>query len=106
MASTLIVVQGTLLEFFMTVFLFVAVIGTGVSPLAPRIGCLGIGIAVLTGVLLGGPFTGAAMNPRRAMGPMLSGMFLPGCWYIYRVGAVTGALRVGVLYRYFSDNRS
>jgi len=106
LASTLSVAQGTLLESLMTVFLFAAVIGTAVDPRAPKIGGFGIGVALLTDVLLGGPFTGAAANPARAMGPMLAGMFLPGYWYIYWIGPVAGALLVGLLYRYSPENRS
>jgi MIP family channel proteins len=98
--------QGTLLELIMTVFLAVAIFGTAVGPRAPKIGGFGIGVAVLADVLLGGPFTGAAMNPARAMGPMLAGMFFPGYWYIYWVGPVAGALIVGILYRYFAGTVS
>jgi aquaporin TIP len=98
--------QGTLLELIMTVFLVVAIFGTAVSPRAPKVGGFGIGIAVLVDILLGGPFTGAAMNPARAMGPMLAGSFLPPYWYIYWVGPVAGALIVGALYRYFAGNNS
>jgi MIP family channel proteins len=98
--------QGILLEAVMTLFLVLAVFGTAVSPRAPKIGGLGIGLAVVADVLLGGPFTGAAMNPARATGPMLAGMFFPGYWYIYWVGPVVGGLVVGAFYRYFAGNGS
>lgn len=98
--------QGTLLELLMTFFLVLAVFGTAVSPRAPKIGGLGIGLAVVADVFLGGPFTGAAMNPARAMGPMLASLFLPSYWYIYWVGPVIGGVIVGVFYRYFAGNGS
>ncbi len=97
--------QGILLELVMTAFLLVAVFGTAVSPRAPKIGGFGIGIAVLTDVLVGGPFTGAAMNPARAIGPMLAGSFFPSYWYIYWVGPLVASLIIGGLYRFSPDNR-
>jgi len=98
--------QGILLELLMTLFLVMAVFGTAVSSGAPKIGGLGIGLAVVADVLLGGPFTGAAMNPARAMGPMLASLSLPDYWYIYWVGPVIGGLVVGALYRVFARNGS
>jgi len=106
LAPSISAAQGTVLEMVMTFFLVVAVFGTAVSSRGPKIGGLVIGLAVLADVLLGGPFTGAAMNPARAMGPMLAGLFFPAYWYIYWVGPVAGALVVGVLYRYAAGSNS
>ncbi len=100
LASSMSAWQGTLLELLMTVFLAVAVFWTAVSPRAPKVGGFGIGLALVADVLFGGPLTGAAMNPARAIGPMLAGAFIPSYWYIYWVGPVVGALLVGVLYWY------
>ena len=52
-------------EALLTIFLVWAVYGTAVSPLAPRIAGFGIGLTVATDILMGGPLTGAAMNPAR-----------------------------------------
>jgi aquaporin Z len=98
--------QGTLLELVMTVFLATAIFGTAVSPGAPKIGGFGIGLAVLADVLLGGPFTGAAMNPARAIGPEVAGLSFPPYWYIYWIGPVAGAVAVGLLYRYLAEKPS
>jgi len=98
LAPSISVGQGILLELVMTVFLVVAVFGTAVSDKAPKIGGFGIGLAVLTDVLLGGPFTGAAMNPARAMGPMIGGLFFPSYWYIYWIGPVIGGILAGFVY--------
>ena len=65
---------------------------------APQIGGLGIGLAVLADVLVGGNLTGAAMNPARAFGPMLAGGFSPGYWYIYLNGPLIGAVVGGLAY--------
>ncbi len=63
--------QAMLIEFVLAFFLVTAVWGTAVDERAPRIGGFGIGLAVLMGVLMGGPLTGAAMNPARAFGAAL-----------------------------------
>ena len=62
-------------ELVMTFFLVTVVYGTAVDQRAPKIAGFGIGMMVLTDVLIGGPFTRAAMNPARAMGPMIAGLF-------------------------------
>jgi aquaporin TIP len=98
--------QGIALEALLTFVLVIAVYGTAVDPRAPRIGGLGIGLAVLADVLLGGTLTGAAMNPARAYGPMIAGQFYPGYWYIYAVGPVLGALVAGLVYRYVIESPS
>ena len=63
-------IQAILLEAILTFFLVSAVFGTAVSPEAPSgIGGFGIGLVLLFDILVGGPLTGAAMNPARAFGP-------------------------------------
>ena len=61
-------------------------------------------MAVLADVLVGGNLTGAAMNPARALGPMIAGGFYPGYWYIYIVGPVIGAVVAALAYRYFIES--
>lgn len=69
-ASNVDLIQAILLEAILTFFLVSAVFGTAVSPEAPSgIGGFGIGLVLLFGILVGGPLTGAAMNPARAFGP-------------------------------------
>jgi len=92
--------QGTLLELVMTVALVTAVFGTAVDQRGPKVGGLAIGLTVMADVLLGGPFTGAAMNPARAIGPMLAGGLVPDYWWIYWLGPIAGALLASYVYRY------
>ncbi len=69
-ASDVDLIQAILLEAILTFFLVSAVFGTAVSPEAPSgIGGFGIGLVLLFVILVGGPLTGAAMNPARAFGP-------------------------------------
>lgn len=63
-------VQAIVIEAVLTFFLVSAVFGTAVSSEAPSgIGGFGIGLVLLFDILVGGPLTGAAMNPARAFGP-------------------------------------
>ena len=98
--------QGIAIEALLTFVLVIAVYGTAVDFRAPRIGGLGIGLAVLADVLVAGNLTGAAMNPARAFGPMVAGGFFPGYWFIYAVGPVAGALLAGLAYRFGFENGS
>lgn len=63
-------VQAIVIEAVLTFFLVSAVFGTAVSSEAPSgIGGFGIGLVLLFDMLVGGPLTGAAVNPARAFGP-------------------------------------
>jgi glycerol uptake facilitator-like aquaporin len=60
---------------------------------------LAIGLTITIDVFVGGPVTGAAMNPARAFGPELAGNTWTG-WWIYWVGPIAGALFAAILYEY------
>ncbi len=64
--------QGVSLEAILTFFLVFVVYGTGISPLAPKVGGLAIGLTITLDILAGGPLTGGAMNPARVFGPALA----------------------------------
>lgn len=64
-------IGAILLESILTFFLVSAVFGTIVSPKAPAVGGFGVGLVVVFATLVGGPLTGAALNPARAFGPAL-----------------------------------
>jgi len=97
--------QGIGIEALLTFVLVIAVFGTAVDGRAPHIGGLGIGLAVLADVLVGGTLTGAAMNPARAYGPMIAGAFFPSYWYVYLAGPVLGAIAAGLVYRYAFETK-
>lgn len=63
--------EAVVLEAVLTLFLVSAVFGTAVSKHAPRVGGFAIGLVLLFDILVGGPLSGAAMNPARAFGPAL-----------------------------------
>ena len=104
------VAQGTVFEIVMTFLLVTAVYGTIVDKRAPKIAGFGVGLIVLADVLVGGPFTGAAMNPARAMGPMIAGLVtgvaFPSYWYIYWIGPLIGAILAGLVYSRILEDKS
>lgn len=56
-------------------------------------------MVVTMDILMGGPLTGAAMNPARALGPALASGHLND-WYVYWIGPIIGALLAGTLYNH------
>ena len=99
LANGVSVPVGIGVEALLTVFLLWAVYGTAVSPLAPRIAGFGIGLTVATDILMGGPLTGAAMNPARHVATAVPAMFFDN-WYVYWIGPLLGALVAGLSIRY------
>jgi MIP family channel proteins len=91
--------QGIVIEAVLTMVLLVAVFGTAIDSRAPKIGGLAIGLAVAADILMGGPLTGAAMNPARWFGPAVaSGAFDD--WYVWWIGPLVGAAIVALVYRF------
>ena len=86
-------------EALLTMFLVWAVYGTAVSPLAPRIAGFGIGLTVATDILMGGPLTGAAMNPARHVATAIPAAFFDN-WYVYWIGPLLGAAIAALTIRY------
>jgi MIP family channel proteins len=88
---------GIGVETVLTFFLVFAVYGTAVDPKAPKIGGFGIGLTVLFDILLGGPITGASMNPARTFGPAVASGF----WdnhIVYWIGPILGGIIAGAVY--------
>ncbi|NOT32705.1 MAG: aquaporin [Candidatus Eisenbacteria bacterium] len=89
--------QGVIAEIVMTFLLVTAVWGTAVDPRGPKIGGFAIGLVVLGDILVGGPLTGAAMNPARAFGPAV----IAGAWelhWIWWLGPIAGGVLAARLY--------
>lgn len=90
---------GIGIEAILTALLVLVVIGTAVDPRAPKIGGLAIGLAVAADILIGGPLTGAAMNPARWFGPAVAaGAYAD--WYVWWIGPLIGAAAAALVYRY------
>lgn len=90
--------MGLLTEIILTFFLVFVIYGTAVDQRAPKMGGLFIGLTVTLDILMGGPISGAAMNPARHLGPALLGGGLQNMW-IYWVGPMIGGILAAVTYR-------
>jgi MIP family channel proteins len=98
------VTGAIIVEAILTVVLVIAVFGTAIDPRAPRVGGFAIGLAVTADVLMGGPLTGAAMNPARWFGPAASsGTYTD--WYVWWIGPLLGAAVAALAYRFALEDR-
>jgi aquaporin Z len=88
---------GLLLEAILTSFLLLAVLGAVAESRAPNISGFVIGLTVTAGTLIGGPLTGAAMNPARAFGPALAAGFWEYQW-VFWTGPILGAAVISWIY--------
>jgi len=93
--------RGVLLEAILTFFLVFAVFGVAIDPRGPFKGIAGFGIGMVLGfdILVGGPLTGASMNPARTFGPAVASGF----WsdhLVYWIGPLLGALVAAAVYGY------
>jgi glycerol uptake facilitator-like aquaporin len=96
---------GIFIEAVLTFLLVFAVWGTAVDERAPRIGGFGIGLTVAADILVGGPLTGAAMNPARSFGPALASAHWSN-FLVYWIGPLLGAGAAAFLYSNFLVKKS
>ncbi|MEX0750025.1 MAG: MIP/aquaporin family protein [Dehalococcoidia bacterium] len=92
--------NALILEMILTFFLVYVIIGTAVDSRGPHaIASLAIGLTITMDILVGGPLTGAAMNPARHFGPAL----VEGEWkdaWIYWVGPIIGGTVASIVQNY------
>ena len=88
-----------ILEFIMTAVLLAVILGFAYAKAGVK-SLTGIGVGATVGLcaLLGGPVTGASLNPARSLGPALVSGELGGLW-IYFIGPIAGALTAVLLCR-------
>lgn len=109
--STLgIALKAIALELILTFLLVLIIFATQFDPRAPRwsgnwanrLACLWIGFALIACTLFGFPFTGAALNPARWLGPALWDLTQHADAFQYHapywIGPITGGLLAGWLY--------
>ena len=98
-ASNIQLSQAIALEAILTFFLVSAVFGTCVNSEAPKVGGFAVGLVLWFDIIVGGPLTGAAMNPARAFGPAL----VEGQWVahlVYWVGPILGGIVAALLWEH------
>jgi MIP family channel proteins len=99
LASGISRTNGMIFEGIMTFFLVFVVFATAVDPRGAfnKVAGFAIGLTITVGILFGGPFTGAALNPARAFGPALAANH----WTnhgVYWIGPLAGGVAAGWLY--------
>lgn len=91
--------QVLLVEALIAFMLVLTVIATVSDPrIPPAAAAVAIGFALAAGVLLGGPVSGGAGNPARALAPMIVTNLYP-VWFFYTVGPLLGGVAAALLYR-------
>src|SRR5437764_5196549 len=91
--------QGLVIELVLTFFLVWVVFATAADPggTFKSIAGLAIGLTITLDILMGGPLTGAAVNPARAFGPELLSRTWSDAW-IWYVGPFVGGARAALAY--------
>jgi len=89
---------GLFVEAILTFFLANAVLNAGISGKATIPGGLAIGLTLTFCILMGGPLTGASLNPARTLGPAVATGVYDDLW-VYFAGPVVGGLVAGLLYK-------
>ena len=95
---------GIVLEATLTFFLVNAVMNAGISGKATIPGGLAIGLTLTFCILMGGPLTGASLNPARSIGPAVATGNFNDLW-IYLVGPALGGIVAGLLYKTVFEER-
>jgi MIP family channel proteins len=93
--------QAVLLEAVLTFFLVITVFAVAVDDRGVYKSIAGLPIGLVLGfdILVGGPLTGASMNPARTFGPAL----MSGTWtnfWVYVVGPILGGLVAASVYMF------
>jgi len=100
------VLSGLIFEAVTTFFLVFTVFATAVDERNASRSYAGfcIGLIIALGIMVAGPFTGAALNPARAFGPALAATH----WAnqgVYWVGPLLGGFFAGLLYDSFFNRK-
>jgi glycerol uptake facilitator-like aquaporin len=88
---------GLGVESILTFFLVLVIFGTAIDARGHKLGGIAIGAVVCLDILVGGPLTGASMNPARTFGPALMSNTWSHHW-IYWVGPLVGAVAAAWVY--------
>lgn len=93
-------IQALVWEVVLTFFLTLVIVAVATDTRAVgQAAAIAIGATVALGALVGGPISGASMNPARSLGPAVVSGDLSGLW-IYLVAPPIGAVAAVAVYRY------
>lgn len=98
--ATIATGPALLLEILLTLLLMLVIMAVATDArVAGPVAGIAVGLAVCGDALMGGPLTGASMNPARSFGPAA----ITGQWsahWIYWVGPIAGAVAAVYLYEF------
>jgi MIP family channel proteins len=90
--------QAFIVEVLITFILVFVVMAVATDDRAPAaIAPIAVGFALAVGVFIAGPVTGGAVNPVRALGPMIVAGDLTSAW-LYILGPIVGGVLAALLY--------
>lgn len=89
--------QALLVEIILTFFLVNTIFNAGVSGKAGNLAPVAIGLTLVFCILMGGPLTGASLNPARTLGPAIVSGTFTSLW-LYIVGPPIGGALAALLY--------
>jgi MIP family channel proteins len=93
--------RAFIVEILITFILVFVVISVATDERAPAaIAPIAVGFALAVGVFIAGPVTGGAVNPARALGPMLVALDFTSVW-LYILGPIIGGVLAALLYDRF-----
>ncbi len=97
-------ITAMIMEAVLTFFLVNTILHAAIAGKAGRMAGWAIGTTVTLAILVGGPFTGASLNPARTLGPALfaaPSLADPNTYVIYLFGPLIGATLAVLIYNFF-----
>ncbi|HEY4918649.1 MAG TPA: aquaporin [Xanthobacteraceae bacterium] len=88
---------GYVIEALLAFFLSTVVLSTAVAGRAGNLAPLAIGVTLVLNIIMGGPLTGAAFNPARALGPMVATGNFSDAW-LYVTAPIVGAIVAAIVH--------
>jgi MIP family channel proteins len=91
--------NGILIEAILTFFLVFVIFGVAIDPRRPKhLYGFAIGLTICFDILVGGPLTGASMNPARTLGPGLAAGYFQN-HLVYWIGPLLGAAVAALVFQ-------
>jgi len=98
LAANVTPVQGFVVELLLTFFLVNTILNTAVNGKSGNLAGVAIGLTLVFAILMGGPLTGASLNPARTLGPaIMTGNYAN--LSIYMIAPPLGGILAALLYQ-------